>query len=382
MPLLLPSILSNTTKPPSPVLLLESSLTATCLPLLRAILSRKHNPQRKGTVLLICLLYPPSSLVGADEDPQVKVLDRTGNVPGYDEEWTDPREEILNLIKDAPPGPLEVIIDSADTLAADLRSVSATTTFLSALLTLLESRPAPARLTLHLHSPPTPPSPSPTPLLPLLAQTRFSPALTHLTAHPPALLAHIAAAYLTPPPPLSAPERFFRVFAPLAARRGEVERLVLGGDGAEGEGEGEAVVEVVVRSAGGRRGVERVLEGWKSGAACSLAEMDSLRRVFARKGGAGAEEQQAAADPAHGVPFNLSLTPEQQQARARVPLPYAHEGTRSPHPPIHSTPRADHIFFRVLGQAPAPAAPPGAIYYDPDSADDIDDDDPDEDLDI
>ena len=28
------------------------------------------------------------------------------------------------------------------------------------------------------------------------------------------------------------------------------------------------------------------------------------------------------------------------------------------------------------------AAAPGAIYYDPDSADDIDDDDPDEDLDI
>jgi elongator complex protein 5 len=30
----------------------------------------------------------------------------------------------------------------------------------------------------------------------------------------------------------------------------------------------------------------------------------------------------------------------------------------------------------------APVSSPGAIYYDPDSADDLDDDDPDEDLDI
>jgi len=35
---------------------------------------------------------------------------------------------------------------------------------------------------------------------------------------------------------------------------------------------------------------------------------------------------------------------------------------------------------KVLGEDPAKIR--GAIYYDPDSADDIDDDDPDEDLDI
>lgn len=39
--------------------------------------------------------------------------------------------------------------------------------------------------------------------------------------------------------------------------------------------------------------------------------------------------------------------------------------------------------FSVLGQPiEKPADTKGAIYYDPDSADDLDDDDPDEDLDI
>jgi elongator complex protein 5 len=63
-------------------------------------------------------------------------------------------------------------------------------------------------------------------------------------------------------------------------------------------------------------------------------------------------------DPTQNLPFNLSLTSSQQESRAQVPLPYAHEGT-----PITNN-------------------SPAAIFYDPDSADDIDDDDPDEDLDI
>jgi hypothetical protein len=40
------------------------------------------------------------------------------------------------------------------------------------------------------------------------------------------------------------------------------------------------------------------------------------------------------------------------------------------------------IILRLSGKDQAPTMTPGAILYDPDSADDIDDDDPDEDLDI
>ncbi|KAI9460861.1 hypothetical protein BJY52DRAFT_233806 [Lactarius psammicola] len=33
------------------------------------------------------------------------------------------------------------------------------------------------------------------------------------------------------------------------------------------------------------------------------------------------------------LPFNLNLTPEQQQSRASVPLPYAHKGELDRHAP-------------------------------------------------
>ena len=173
----------------------------------------------------------------------------------------------------------------------------------------------PSRLTVHALAP--------SPLLAPLAQTRFSPTLTLLAAHPPALLTHLAAAYLAPPPlastsasasSSSSPEKFWSVFLPLAARTHDVERLVFGaagtgtgtaaGEGAglgEGVGEGAAaqrefVVEVLVRGGGAasgtgagvgvegrRRAVERVLEGWSDavGGPCVLAELDGLKTLFA-----------------------------------------------------------------------------------------------------
>lgn len=81
-------------------------------------------------------------------------------------------------------------------------------------------------------------------------------------------------------------------------------------------------------------------------------------------------------DTTHSVPFNLKLTPSQEKSRAQVPLPYAHEGQISFR-------MCDYrCKCRVAGK-PMPSVPTrGAILYEPDSADDIDDDDPDEDLDI
>jgi elongator complex protein 5 len=55
-----------------------------------------------------------------------------------------------------------------------------------------------------------------------------------------------------------------------------------------------------------------------------------------------------------------------------VPLPYAHKGIR-----LDQTSDATAWFTSQDGSLSS-----GAILYDPDSADDIDDDDPDEDLDI
>jgi len=105
---------------------------------------------------------------------------------------------------------------------------------------------------------------------------------------------------------------------------------------------GEIVLQVVTRGRG--RNVERDLDGWTLDGPCSLSDLDSLKGILEDKGKPRAAE--------HLTSFNLDLTPEQRESRAKVPLPYAHKESS------------------------------GAILYDPDSADDIDDDDPDEDLDI
>lgn len=82
-------------------------------------------------------------------------------------------------------------------------------------------------------------------------------------------------------------------------------------------------------------------------------------------------------DPTQNLTFNLNLTPEQQRSRAQVPLPYVHEGGWQDFVRRH-----DGLTDFRLGKAVEKTQAPAAILYDPDSADDLDDDDPDEDLDI
>jgi elongator complex protein 5 len=137
-------------------------------------------------------------------------------------------------------------------------------------------RADPARLVLHVHQS--------NDLVGLLAQVSLSPSLVYLTAHPPALLAHIARDYLTPPPPSSTEEKFWGIFIPIRDRPYESINLI---HGAKGEGSGnltELAVEVLVRSSGGskRRGIPRVLEGWSivRGEPCELASLESLKGVW------------------------------------------------------------------------------------------------------
>ncbi|KAH9946665.1 hypothetical protein B0H21DRAFT_779009 [Amylocystis lapponica] len=375
MSLLLPSALAISRS--QPFLLLQSSTAQSCLPILRHIVSRP-GANTQEHIVVFCFLYAPSSFTSKAqlESENIRVYDWTGRIPGYSE-CPDTRAELLQAIRagefatfvclkrrdscnrsTAPPGPLSVIVDSVDTLFSDLGSLANTEQLLSEVLATTRGRNDASRLIVHALAP--------SPLIPLLTQTRFSPTLTHLTAHPPVLVAHLATAYLTPPPPLSSPEKFWRVFLPIAERHYESERLVFGAGG-EGCGGKELVVEVLVRgpdASARRRGLERVLEGWsgdKNGGPCALKDLESLKSVWTRK-----VVEENVPDPTQNLSFNLNLTPEQQQSRAKVPLPYAHEG----------------LNFPVPGQAHEHRNNPAAILYDPDSADDIDDDDPDEDLDI
>ncbi|KAG6812494.1 hypothetical protein H0H92_002601 [Tricholoma furcatifolium] len=292
--------------------------------------------------------------------PNVEIFDWLASIPGYDGEWIDPREKILAAVSRAPPGSIQIIIDSVDTLCSDIGSISETYKFLFELLGLVNARPNPSRLVVH--------TTRPSKIVSLLIQPSFSPSLVQLTAHPVALLRHLAKDYLTPPPPSSSETKFWSAFLPLSERTHDVERLIFG-SGLDGEGTGgvnEIVVEVLVRSSEGRkRGVERELEGWslKSTSPCDLTKFERLKGVWTQNAITEMVDWyvQTGPDPTQNVSFNLNLTASQQESRAQVPLPYAHEG--------NSSTRTAH------GNA-------AAILYDPDSADDIDDDDPDEDLDI
>ncbi|OCB91898.1 hypothetical protein A7U60_g833 [Sanghuangporus baumii] len=290
---------------------------------------------------------------------ELKVIDWTNDVPGYGDspvDWKLRIDEIQSAIKGSSRD-ATVVIDSVDTIEEDLESPSE----------------ASSRLVCHITAL--------SPVLPFLKQPRFAPSFIHLIAHPPALLTHLSRAYLTSPPSSSSSSsdspdalKFWRVFVPLSDRPLEIEALVFGSDEhAEGGGSpDELVVEILVRGRGAdvpiissvpvsgsgkRKGIERVLEGWSvsKGGPVPLEELDSLKNVWKKK----ILSQPEAPDPTKDLTFNLSLTDSQQASRSQVPLPYEHNGRST-----SSQNQSAHIF------------------YDPDSADDLDDEDPDEDLDL
>ncbi|KAJ7181717.1 hypothetical protein C8R43DRAFT_970081 [Mycena crocata] len=326
-----------------PFLLIQSSLAQSGLGIIRHLLS-----DATGNAVVFCFLH--SSLLSLQAS-NVQTYDWLDNIPGYNDNYVDPRQRIQAVIENASSGPHDFILDSVDTLSSDIGSVSETYKFLRQLMSLIRARSSASRLIIH--------TVAPSPLLPLLCQPAFSPSLTHVISHPPSLLLHLSTEYLTLPPPLAPEAKFWGIFLPVSERVEESERLIYGTDG-EGIGdEDEPVIEVIVRGDGEglrRRGIERTVQGWSlARGPCQLAEMNSLKSLWSRN-----IAEPTVVDPTQNVTFNLNLTASQQSSRAQVPLPYAHEGN-----PLEK-------------QASASAA----IFYDPDSADDIDDDDPDEDLDI
>ncbi|KAI9290135.1 Elongator complex protein 5 [Umbelopsis sp. AD052] len=83
-------------------------------------------------------------------------------------------------------------------------------------------------------------------------------------------------------------------------------------------------------------------------------------------------QESAGPDPTANLSFNLTLTDEQRRAKEKVVLPYLKAQNRGT--------------VEIESSEPTMASPPppssGSIYYEPDAADDFDDEDPDEDLDI
>jgi len=96
MPRLIATIISGASRPHFPLIVLESSLVQSSLPVLRALVSSEG---ATAHVLLFSLLYPPSTWAGVPPREGLCIVDRTAEVPGYSETYTDLAEFILNRVK-------------------------------------------------------------------------------------------------------------------------------------------------------------------------------------------------------------------------------------------------------------------------------------------
>jgi len=136
---LVSTIISGVSHPHFPLIILESSLVQSCLPVLRALVNNRGTTTH---VLLVSLLYPPTTLANDPPREGLYILDRTAEVPGYSEIPSDHADAILNRVKQ----------DSADVLCADLDSPSKSYALIATLLSNISSRPSKSH-------PPHPPPP-------------------------------------------------------------------------------------------------------------------------------------------------------------------------------------------------------------------------------
>jgi elongator complex protein 5 len=98
---LIATIISGLSRPHFPLIVLESSLVQSCLPVLRAFVNDRDATTH---VLIFCLLYPPSAFASAADDTTSReglhVIDRTAQVPGYSETSSpDLANSILDSVK-------------------------------------------------------------------------------------------------------------------------------------------------------------------------------------------------------------------------------------------------------------------------------------------
>lgn len=99
MPLLLSTILANRQKSNQPLVLLQSSIAQSALPILREFVNAQAE---KSSTILLCALHNPSVILTEENLSRgnINVLDWTSYVPGYEDVDSDANLK-LNLVKQA-----------------------------------------------------------------------------------------------------------------------------------------------------------------------------------------------------------------------------------------------------------------------------------------
>ncbi|ORY88749.1 hypothetical protein BCR35DRAFT_350687 [Leucosporidium creatinivorum] len=431
---LLPPLLANSLLPSAagaaPLVVLSDSLLQPGFLLLREIISTTLD--RTDPLLLISLEQTPSRLIPSAHrsSPLISHVDGisappfastsstplpAGLVDIHAEHGMQQLEKaVLEAIKQkkSEGKKLLVVLDSVDALAE--KGVHAVFSLVKKVLKALEGGPSGSRLVVlhHTHFP-SPPSSSLSPseplLLPTLLSPNLSPSTLHLTLHPSALLETLSSNYGLSIPlhptqsnPLDLRLTFFLEsftsrswgdpFTRPKSSTEEDERVPLDLGGRESGDGGGCVVEWSVRGVSNvptlpagavvgrkpeqtKRILSRGLEGLRRTA--SGVEPASLEQVLDKRKmssvtlplptPSGTPTTSTAPitapsrpsvdpNPTSLLPFNLSLTTSQAAARETVPLPFVPTG--------------------------GVVVPGGGIDYSPDGGDDMDDDDPDEDLEV
>lgn len=161
MSFLTSTIIDNTQN--FPLVILQSSLAQSCLPILRHLVNNAKPSSSFN--LLFCLLYPPSSLADDISSDSLEIHDWLDRVPGYCEASNMPSDDLLDIVRRGvhtrfalspfdvwfllklfsalqdPSRPINVIIDSLDTLLSDKASSSETYLCLSSIYALVKNHP-------------------------------------------------------------------------------------------------------------------------------------------------------------------------------------------------------------------------------------------------
>ena len=107
---------SGPPRPHRPLLLIQSSVAQSGVPLLRHVIAESSKDRFSAQCLVFCLLHLPSDLVERNSvSDRITVHDWIGFVPGYNDALYDVKERILQAIQQgmpfiahifAPPRPL------------------------------------------------------------------------------------------------------------------------------------------------------------------------------------------------------------------------------------------------------------------------------------
>ena len=87
-----------------PLLLIQSSVAQSGVPLLRHVIAESSKDQFSAQCLVFCLLYLPSDLVERNPvSDRITVYDWIGFVPGYNDASYNVKERILQAIQQGKP---------------------------------------------------------------------------------------------------------------------------------------------------------------------------------------------------------------------------------------------------------------------------------------